>query len=67
MKLPLMSVNMTKQSAQSENLSLKPEVDTLLVEIGVEPISYRMSGTTTSSSRRGIAPDTQSGYFRACD
>ena len=49
MKLPLMSVKMTKQSAQSENLSLKPEVDTLLVELGVEPISYRMSGTTTSS------------------
>src|ERR1700733_14501729 len=35
-----MSVNMIKQSAQSENLSLKPEVDTLLVELGVEPISY---------------------------
>src|SRR5580692_9544697 len=39
-KVPLLSVNMIKQSAQSENLSLKPEVDTLLVEIGVEPISY---------------------------
>jgi aldehyde dehydrogenase (NAD+) len=35
-----MSVNMIKQSAQSENLSLKPEVDTLLVELGVEPVSY---------------------------
>ena len=35
-----MSVNMIKQSPQSENLSLKPEVYTLLVEIGVEPISY---------------------------
>jgi aldehyde dehydrogenase (NAD+) len=35
-----MSVNVVKQSAQSENLSLKPEVDTLLVELGVEPISY---------------------------
>ena len=37
-KVPLMSVNLTKQSAH--NLSLKPEVDTLLVELGVEPISY---------------------------
>ena len=35
-----MSVNVIKQSAESENLSLKPEVDTLLVELGVEPISY---------------------------
>src|ERR1700692_415248 len=39
-KVPLMSVNMIKQSAQSENLSLKAEVDTLLVELGVEPVSY---------------------------
>src|SRR6202041_2567377 len=39
-KVPLMSVNMIKQSAQSKNLSLKPEVDTLLVELGVEPTSY---------------------------
>src|SRR6202453_1584705 len=38
--MPLMSVNMIKQSAPGENLSLKPEVDTLLVELGVEPISY---------------------------
>jgi aldehyde dehydrogenase (NAD+) len=35
-----MSANMIKQSAESENLSLMPEVDTLLVELGVEPISY---------------------------
>jgi hypothetical protein len=28
---------MIKQSAQSENLSLKPEVDALLVELGVDP------------------------------
>jgi aldehyde dehydrogenase (NAD+) len=35
-----MSINMIKQSVQSENLSLKPEVDALLVELGVEPISY---------------------------
>jgi hypothetical protein len=31
---------MIKQSAQSENLLLKPEVDTLLVKLGVESISY---------------------------
>src|SRR5580658_2911411 len=35
-----MSSNMIKQSAQTENLSLKAEIDTLLVELGVEPISY---------------------------
>src|ERR1700693_4722219 len=35
-----MSVNMIKQSAQTENLSPKPEVDPLLVELGVEPVSY---------------------------
>jgi aldehyde dehydrogenase (NAD+) len=39
-KVPLTSVNVTKQSAEGENLSLKPEVDALLVELGVEPISY---------------------------
>jgi aldehyde dehydrogenase (NAD+) len=38
--VPLMSVNMIKQSAQSVNLSLKPEVDTLLIELGVDPISF---------------------------
>jgi L-aminoadipate-semialdehyde dehydrogenase len=38
--VPLMSVNMIKQSTHSETLSLKPEVDTLLVELGVEPIRY---------------------------
>ena len=39
-KVAPMSVNIIKQSAQSENLSLKAEVDTLLLELGVEPISY---------------------------
>src|SRR6202050_1933252 len=35
-----MSANMIRQSARSEDLLLKPDVDTLLVELGVEPISY---------------------------
>ena len=40
LEVPLMSVNMIKQSTQTENLSLRAEVDTLLVELGVEPASY---------------------------
>ena len=50
---------MIKQSAQSENLSLKPEVDTLLVELGVEPISYTCVyrklklGRSDGEARRG--------------
>ena len=39
-KMPLMSSNMIKQSTESENLSLKAEVDALLVELGVDPASY---------------------------
>jgi aldehyde dehydrogenase (NAD+) len=35
-----MSVNTIKPSAQAGNLSLKAEVDALLAELGVEPISY---------------------------
>ena len=35
-----MSVNTIKPSAQAGNLSLKAEVDALLVELGVEPVSY---------------------------
>ena len=35
-----MSVNTIKPSAQAGNLSLKAEVDALLVELGVDPLSY---------------------------
>src|ERR1700721_1311635 len=35
-----MSVNTIKPSAQAGNLSLKAEVNALLVELGVEPVSY---------------------------
>src|SRR6202048_4094062 len=35
-----MSVNTIQPSAQAGNLSLKAEVDALLVELGVEPVSY---------------------------
>ena len=35
-----MSINTIKPSAQAGNLSLKAEVDALLVELGVEPVSY---------------------------
>src|ERR1700677_3731543 len=48
--MPLMSVNMIKQSAQTENLMLKAEVDTLLVELGVEPASYT-GGTLVAKTR----------------
>jgi aldehyde dehydrogenase (NAD+) len=35
-----MSVNTINPTAEAENLSLKADVNALLVELGVEPISY---------------------------
>jgi hypothetical protein len=35
-----MSVNMIKQSAKAGNLTLKADVDALLLELGVEPVRY---------------------------
>ena len=35
-----MSVNMIKQSAKVGNLTLKADVDALLLELGVEPVRY---------------------------
>src|SRR6202043_3999558 len=69
-----MSVNMIKQSAQSENLLLKPEVDTLLVELGVEPISYTggtlvaktpITGETVAHVREVDAAGTTSAIEKA--
>jgi hypothetical protein len=51
-KVPLMSTNMIKQSTQSENLSLKPEVETLLIDLGVEPVIYT-SGTLVKTPITG--------------
>jgi aldehyde dehydrogenase (NAD+) len=55
-----MSVNMIKQSAESENLSLKPEVNALLVELGVEPISYT-GGTLVAKTPITGEVDSQPG------
>jgi hypothetical protein len=59
-KVQLMSVNMIKQSAESENLSLKPEVNALLVELGVEPISYT-GGTLVAKTPITSEVDSQPG------
>jgi len=69
-----MSVNVIKQSAESENLSLKPEVDTLLVELGVEPASYTggtlvaktpITGETVAHVREVDAAGTTSAIEKA--
>jgi len=69
-----MSVNMIKQSIQTENLSLKAEVDTLLVELGVEPISYAggalvaktpITGETVAHVREVDAAGTTSAIEKA--
>ena len=61
-----MSVNMIKQSAKAGNLTLKADVDALLLELGVEPVRYNggtlvaktpITGETVAHVREVTAAD----------